>query len=457
MKAARAPQYKYSPHLPTPRQQLFLDTLRQANTFEPGAAIEALYGGAAGGGKSDALLMAALEYVHVKDYAALILRRSYADLTLPGAIMDRGNEWLRGSDGKPHDGGIKWTFPGGGSLTFSYLANENDKFRYQGAAFQFIGFDELTQFTETQYRYMLSRVRRPSTGPLSYVPLRVAGASNPGGEGHDWVRARFLTEGRPFIPAKLSDNPHLDQKAYRAQLEKLDPVLRAQLLDGDWDVIPKGPMFDRQWFKIADAPPPPRASMMWRYWDLAGTKPKPGKDPDYTAGALLALHEGQWYICDMLRFRETPMNVEAIIRQTAEIDGHDVPIAIEQEPGSSGVAVVEHYQRRVLVGWTCYGDKKTGNKIDYARALSSAAQAGNVHLVRGAWNGAFLDECCAFPLVGHDDQVDAASGALRFLADGWQSADPMATLGGRRFSVPLRTGDEEDSDDNYKPINKRGF
>ena len=161
------------PHWPEPPQEAFLwlDNL------------EAFYGGAAGGGKSDALLMAALQYVHVPGYAALLLRKSYADLALPGAIMDRSRDWLQ-PHAKWNDNDKKWTFPSGATLTFGYLQTSNDRYRYQGAEFQFVGFDELTQFDEIDYTYLLSRLRRPSTGPLSTVPLRMRAAANQIGRAH---------------------------------------------------------------------------------------------------------------------------------------------------------------------------------------------------------------------------------------------------------------------------------
>ncbi len=213
----------FSPHEPTIRQRAFLDLQCQ----------EALYGGAAGGGKSDALLMAALQYVTVPGYSALLLRRTYADLALPEAIMDRSKTWLMGSGAQWNDRDKRWTFPSGATLTFGYLDNDRDRYRYQSAAFQFIGWDELTQFPKAWYLYLFSRLRRLEK---RNVPLRMRGASNPGGIGHEWVKSRFIDDAqdRIFIPARMSDNPHLDQLSYLQSLSQLDPVTRAQLLEGRW-------------------------------------------------------------------------------------------------------------------------------------------------------------------------------------------------------------------------------
>lgn len=204
---------------------------------------ELFYGGAAGGGKSEMLLAGALQYVDVPDYAAILFRRSYTDLALPGALMDRAHQWLDETDARWHRDDKTWTFPSGASVTFGYLKHEADKHRYQSAEFQYVGFDELTEFPETDYLYLFSRLRGPSTGPLSRVPLRMRSASNPGGVGHAWVKARFVDPGSPdriFIPARLDDNPHINQEAYRKNLRQLDAQTAKQLEEGDWSVRPPG-------------------------------------------------------------------------------------------------------------------------------------------------------------------------------------------------------------------------
>ena len=124
---------------------------------------------------------------------------------------------------------------------------------------------------------------------------------------------------------------------------------------------------------------------------------------------------GVIYILDVRRVRGTPLAVENLIKQTAELDGRTVPIRMEQEPGSSGVKVIDDYKRRVLMGWDFDGIPSTGSKEVRANPVASQAEAGNIKLVRGAWIGAFLDEVELFPMGGHDDQVDTASGSLAFL------------------------------------------
>lgn len=222
--------------------------------------------------------------------------------------------------------------------------------------------------------------------------------------------------GRFFIPALMEDNPFTDKVSYDIALSKLDPVTREQLRNGNWDVTLSGGLFQRQWFEIV--PGAPRGKQV-RYWDLAATEHKPGKDPDWTVGCLMSELNGIFYIKDIHRIRGNPKTVEDLLKQTAQLDGIETKICIEQEPGSSGVNVIDHYAREVLKGYTFEGIKTTGSKIARAQPFSAAAANRNVKLVQGIWNKDFLDECEPFPNVGiHDDQVDAASGAFLALGSG---------------------------------------
>lgn len=385
----------YIPHEPTIPQARFLLSLDR----------ELCYGGQAGGGKSDALLMAALQFVEVPGYNAILFRKTYQDLSLPEALMDRAASWLAGTDAKWRGMEHQWVFPSGAVMTFGYLQTPADRYRYQSAAFQFIGFDELTQFEEGSYTYLFSRLRKASG---SDVPLRMRAATNPGGIGHAWVKARFVDTGK-LIPASLHDNPYIDQEAYEGSLNMLDAVTRAQLRDGNW-LVANGIMFRREWFPIVEDYP--RDASFVRYWDLAATADTGRNNPDWTSGCQLAQKDGRYWIVDMAHTRATPLGVQELIRQKATSDGRRCAIWMEQEPGSSGVNTIDHYRREVLAGYEFYGDKVTGSKIERARPLSAAAEAGNVMLVKGPWNEAFLDEVCSFPSGAHDDQVDAVSGAL---------------------------------------------
>jgi len=225
------------PHLPYPRQ-------RQALRYY---CKELLYGGAARGGKSDYLLMAALQGVRVPGYAALLLRKTYQDLSLPGALLDRSHQWWTGTDAH-WDGDHKtWLFPTGARIAFGYLDGPTDHLRYQGADFQYVGIDEASQLHEKQALYLLSRLTLPNGFP---IPCRYRLATNPGGIGHEWIKKRFQvpTEGssvaieqrkagdvlRAFVPALARDNLAIDVEDYLSNLRLLDPITRAQLEEGKW-------------------------------------------------------------------------------------------------------------------------------------------------------------------------------------------------------------------------------
>jgi Terminase large subunit, T4likevirus-type, N-terminal len=243
----------YCPHTPHDRQAVFLSLINEREVF---------FGGAAGGGKSDALLMAALQFVHVPDYAGIIFRRTYANLSKPGALMDRSLSWLKPTDARWNEQKKLWTFPSGARIGFGHMDSENDKYNYQSAEFQFVGFDELTEFTQSQYEFMFSRLRRIEG---SDTPLRMRSASNPPQEpGGEWVQQYFVpddfffddednpivykehtnedgvTKTRIFVPSRLEHNPSVDQDEYDESLSYLDAVTRHKLRLGDWRVKKRG-------------------------------------------------------------------------------------------------------------------------------------------------------------------------------------------------------------------------
>lgn len=414
---------KYVPHVPTPKQSAFLLLDNK----------EAFYGGAAGGGKSDALLMGGLQYVDIKGYAGIIFRKTYADLTKPAALIDRSREWLtKWDDTKWNEKEKKWEFikkygphkEVWSILQFGYMETDNDRYNYQGGEYQFVGWDELTHISLVCYQYMFSRLRRLKG---VNIPLRVRSGSNPPDDDQGlWVYNRFVNEKtrRPntvFIPAGMNDNPHLDQEAYNESLEELDPVTRERLKKGVWELKRKGNMFKRDWLEAVDAPPINRRIV--RFWDMASTDVEKAKkknrsaEPDYTAGFKLSEAEGIYYIEDIIRVRKSSAVTEAIQKYTARADGQRVVIREEQEPGSSGVSTIDMKARNIFVGFNYSGIRSTGNKVTRAGAFSSAMERGQIKYVRGCRNiEAFMDEMESFPGGLHDDMVDAGSGAFAEMA-----------------------------------------
>lgn len=220
---------------------------------------ELLYGGAAGGGKSRFARMEALAFaLEVPGSATLILRRTFPDLSRPGAMIPKWREEVPRALGVYNVNESRFTFRNGSTVDFGYLASDGDVGNYQGAEYQLIIIDEGTQQTEYRYRYLLSRLRaaghvKARMAELGYRP-RIIVTANPGGVGHAWVKGRWIDPAPPgvawrpkptpedprpgvrcFIPARVTDNPHVDDD-YELRLDQLDEDTRRALKFGDWDV-----------------------------------------------------------------------------------------------------------------------------------------------------------------------------------------------------------------------------
>ena len=207
---------------------------------------DVLYGGAAGGGKSYAMLVDPLRYAHKKAHRALILRRSMPELR---ELIDKSRElYPKAFPGcKFREVEKLWNFPSGAKIEFGFLERDADVYRYQGQAYSWIGFDEITHLpTEFGWNYLASRLRTTDSSIETYLRC----TANPGGVGAHWVKKRYIEpeehnksfigkDGltRKFIPAKLDDNPYLAKDGrYEEMLKALPPIQRRQLLEGNWDV-----------------------------------------------------------------------------------------------------------------------------------------------------------------------------------------------------------------------------
>lgn len=364
-------------HFPLPMQWMFL---RGHLDYPPedGGVFQALYGGAAGGGKSDALLMAAAQHVEHPEFSGVIFRRTFADLSLPGAIMDRAMEWWKNTPGVHWDGTNKtFRFPSGATVSFAYMQHMGDELRYSGAEFHFAGWDELTHFPDArQHKFLLSRIRRPAN---SAVPLRSLAATNPGGPGHNWVAEAYDVmqdgNGFPFYPARVVDNPYIDRESYIAGLMHLHPTTRAQLLAGDWRAREPGDYFRREWFgPLLDPEVDTWASRdctRVRWWDLAASV-KEGSA--HTAGVRMARHRsGVYAIEHCVSFKATPGQRDLRIVDIARSDGVSVVVGLEIEPGSGGVAQVESIAEKL---------KAKGIRCVYARPRSDHNDKEKIYVVR---------------------------------------------------------------------------
>jgi len=214
--------------------------------FLASAETDVLYGGAAGGGKSYAMLVDPLRFAHRSAHRALILRRSMPELR---EIIDKSRElYPKAFPGAKYREVEKmWNFPSGAKVEFGFLERDADVYRYQGQAYSWIGFDEIThQATDFSWNYLASRLR--TTDPEITPYMRCT--ANPGGAGAHWVKKRYIDPAPPhtpfkgadgitrkFIPARLDDNPYLALDGrYEQMLKSLPPTQRKQLLEGNWDV-----------------------------------------------------------------------------------------------------------------------------------------------------------------------------------------------------------------------------
>ena len=219
--------------------------------------FEALYGGAAGGGKSDALVIEALRQVEIPYYKALILRKTFPQLA---ELIDKTlNYYPRIYPKARYNGSTHtWTFPSGAKIRFGSMQHAKDKIQYQGQAYDFVAFDELTHFTLEEYTYLFSRCRPNGAGTRCYI----RSTANPGGIGHGWVKERFITAAAPmtpipeevkwrdpsgkeyvktqsriFVPSSVFDNPALleNDPDYVQRLASMPEAERNALLYGDWN------------------------------------------------------------------------------------------------------------------------------------------------------------------------------------------------------------------------------
>lgn len=424
--------------------------------FLASSADIVIYGGAAFGGKSFALLMEAARHIDNSQYGAVIFRRTTKQVMAEGGLWDTSEELFPQLGGVPNQSKYFWKFPSRAKISFAHLEHEKNKLDWQGAQVALIGYDELTHFTEGMFWYLLSRNRsgsgvapyiRATTNPDpdSWVAKLIAwwigkdGYAIPERSGviRWFVRyrneliwadtAEELKDQFPelepksitFIAASFKDNKIGLEKdpTYMSNLDALPEVEREQLKMGNWKIrLAAGDMFKREWFQIVPRAP---ADCRWvRYWDRASTEPSPqNSDPDWTAGVKLGkTQDGRYYVGHVARDRKRPAGVFSMIKGCAMGDGHECTVVLEKDPGQAGVVEIDGYARE-LSGYEVRSVKPSADKETRARPVSSAAENGLIYIVEGHWNDAFIDELEAFPKGSKDDQVDGFSGAFNFLED----------------------------------------
>ncbi len=417
-----------------------------------------IFGGAAGGGKSWALLLEPLRHVENPQFSCVLFRRTYPQVTNPGGMWDESMKLYPLVGATPRQSDLAWKFPSGAVVRFAHLQHEASRLDWQGAQVTLLGFDELTHFTRDQFFYLLSRNRS-----LSGIKPYVRATCNPvpdddptGGWIHELVGwyigddgyaitersgvmrwfvnsndtlhwadtyealAERFPETTPksftFIKSSLYDNQILmrEDPGYLANLQALPLVDRERLLGGNWKIKPAaGKVFNRGWFEVVDAAPAGGRTI--RFWDLAATEKTVAKpDPDYTAGVKMRRVGDVYYVMDAIAVQESPGRVDTLIKNTAAQDGVEVTVRFEREGGASGVRDARNTVT-MMAGYDVRAVSPQGDKVTRAKGLAAQAEAGNVKLVRGPWNDRYLRTLHAFPDGAHDDEVDASSGAFNDL------------------------------------------
>jgi predicted phage terminase large subunit-like protein len=429
------------------------------------AADICIYGGAAGGGKTVGLILEPLRHVgRVANFTAVFFRRTTPQITNPGALWDESQNFYPRVGGTPHLGAREWRWPGAGKIKFSHLQFETTVYDWQGAQITLICFDELTHFTAHQFFYMVSRNRStcgvrpyiratcnpdadswvanflawwidPETGfpiperagILRYfirVAEKIVWADRPDDLMQYLPRLEDLPPGIDppspisvtFIPATVFDNPALTRvnPEYYAWLLSLPLLERERLLAGNWKIRPTaGLYFKKEWCVVVDEVPADLEIV--RYWDLAATEKTEFNDPDWTVGIKLGRDKnGGYWLLDMVRARANPGDVERLLINIAAQDGNRVLIGFGQDPGQAGKSQALHLVR-ALSGFTVSPASESGDKITRLGPFSAQCRAGNVKILRGAWNEEVFRVLEGFPDLAHDDEVDACSGALEML------------------------------------------
>lgn len=436
-------------------QEVFLNT----------TADIAIYGGAAGGGKTYAILIEPIKHIDNAKFGAVVFRREAAQITTEGGLWDNAMELypLKGAISKlsPRPSVI---FPSGAKISFAHLQYEKDVHSWQGSQIPLICFDELTHFTRKQFFYMLSR-NRSVCGVKPYMRA----TCNP--DVDSWV-AKFIewwidqdtgypiaersgviryfvvledvvhwadtpqelvdrlsTPAKPvkiedaksftFIASSVHDNKILLEKdpGYLANLNAMGSVEKGRLLHGNWKIrASAGTYFPRAKAEIIPAVPKNQVVRWVRRWDLAATEiSSSNPSPDKTAGVLMGkMKDGRFIIADARKAALKASDVRMLMKNTAATDKAaqgNVKIIVPQDPGQAGKDQAQSMVK-MLAGYNVKAVRETGSKEVRAEPLAAQWQAGNVLIVAGDWNDAFLAEMELFPEGSHDDLCDAASGAF---------------------------------------------
>lgn len=401
-----------------------------------------------GSGKSHLLLMHPLKYViNDPDFNGVFFRRVTKQLKGPGGLWPESQKMYQRFKVDTKHTSLTHKFPGGGELTFAHLEHEQDKFSWQGLQLSCLMMDELTHFSESQYLYLLSRLRSEANSDSYCMATMNPDARSWCRDWVDWwlddegypepskqgvVRYYLLVEDKPvfadteeelkkeyphlmyvnnpltgedvYVPPKtftfvfgnIWDNPALIAKnpKYLAELNSLPEIEKARLLHGSWNAQPMGSqLFQREWVTEVDAMP--AKAMRVRSWDLASSEPSDAyRNPDYSASIRMSKdYDGFYYIEKACKFRKRPGERDAEIIITAKQDTPEVKVTIPRDPGSGGASAALDLSKKISeAGFVCR-QIPTSNKTKTSRfePFSAAAQSGLIRVVKSGFEPAELE------------------------------------------------------------------
>lgn len=434
-----------------------------------------IYGGAAGGGKTYALLLEGLRHKDVKGFGGVIFRHNYNQITAEGGLWDASHKIYDSvpgmSSGKTPK--LHWNYPSGGRLNFAHISCNEDLSSWQGTEICYLGFDELTHFNKKQFIYMLSR-NRSTCGIRPYVRA----TCNP--DADSWV-ADFISwwidqdTGYPipsrsgqirymvtlndtfyfadtaeelvetygvnvqdcksvtFIASRLEDNKVLMEAdpGYMANLKALLEVERERLLMGNWKIKPAAGMFFKR-SQVSFIDELPDDIVTWaRGWDLAATSEDEKGDPAYTASVLIGKRRhGTYVVADVTNQRLSAAEVRKHILNTCKVDKMKYKRVVErlpQDPGQAGKAQRDSFIK-MLAGFVVKMFPESGSKETRAEPMATQWQNGNFEILTAEWNEKYLSQLESFPESKFKDMVDAGSSAFAEIENGYSIAPPTSGL-----------------------------
>lgn len=439
-------------------------------TFLSTSADIAIYGGAAGGGKTYALLLEAARHTNNPKFGAVIFRRQSIQITQEGGLWDSSHEVYRGIKGTVPKTSPRyhWKFKSGARVGFAHIDGDKDLGKWQGSQIALIGFDELTHFTKKQFFYMMSRNRsasgvepyiRATCNPdadswvadfiswwidqdtgypisdrsgvirymvhindiISWFDTEDEGIAFAKQSGLDQYKAKKSVKSVTFIASTLQDNKILmeNDPGYLANLLALTEVEKERLLNGNWKIKPSaGSYFKRTQIGDILTSIPNDIVAICRGWDLAATDEDENKEAAFTSGVLIAKRAcGRFLVLDVVNKQLKAGEVRKLVMTTTKADNAKyrkyctVRQRLPQDPGQAGKEQAGSYIE-MLAGYNVVARPESGSKESRAEPMAAQWQQGFFDVMEGEWNEEYFNQLESFPESKFKDMVDAGSSAF---------------------------------------------